>query len=84
MANIDITKWIIPIVAVAVYVICEVVKSTKLIDNTRWIPGLAIVLGIVFSFWNSESVSFLAFVQGLASGWCAIGIHETAKAVKGE
>lgn len=83
--NIDLTEWVLPIVAVAVYVVCEIVKRTNVLDNNKYIPLIAGVLGVLFSFWANHALTFEIFAQGLVSGFSATGIDQVYKQLtKGE
>lgn len=71
----DISKYVVGIIAVAVYLVCLILHSIKIIDN-RWLPLIAGALGIIFNVWYSRGIDFGIFVGGLASGLAATGIDQ--------
>lgn len=75
MGNIDMSVYVVPAVAVAVYAICAILHSIKKVNN-EYLPAIAGVLGITFSAWMNGGFSFDIFLCGLVSGLGATGIDQ--------
>lgn len=69
------SNYMLPMVAVAVYIICAIIKPL-MGDKSKYLPLVAAACGIVFAFWMEGSVSFATFVAGLVSGFGATGIDQ--------
>ncbi len=78
MENIDMSIYVVPAVAVAVYVVCSIIHNIDKIDN-KYIPLIAGILGIAFSAWMNGGFSFDIFLQGLVSGFGATGANQVIK-----
>ena len=77
----NINDYIVGIVAVAVYIICLVLHAIKFIPN-KFLPLIAVVLGVAFNVWFSAKIDFIVFVGGLASGLSAVGIDNVIDFIK--
>lgn len=77
----NINEYIVGIVAVAVYIICLVLHAIKFIPN-KFLPLIAVVLGVAFNFWFQAKIDFVVFVGGLASGLSAVGIDNVIDFIK--
>lgn len=71
----NINEYVIGIVAVAVYAVCIVLHAIPAIPN-KFLPLIAVGLGVIFNAWYTWSFTFPVFVGGLASGLCAVGIDQ--------
>ena len=69
------SNYMLPMVAVAVYIICAIIKPL-MGDKSKYLPLVAAGCGIIFAFWMQSSVSFSTFVAGLVSGFGATGIDQ--------
>jgi len=69
----DFSNYMVPAVAVAVYLVCAVIKKF-LGENSRYLPLIAGFLGVVFAIWYQGSFGFDVFLSGMASGLGATGI----------
>lgn len=73
----DIQKYVVVSIMVAVYLVCEIIKpflSEK--QLTKWLPLIAGLLGIGFNAWVNAGFSFDVFLNGLASGLSATGLNQ--------
>ena len=70
----DFKEYIIPAIAVAVYLVFLMVKKLIPEDYRKYIPLGAGILGVLFASWFNWSFSFQIFLEGLASGLSATGI----------
>ena len=71
----NINEYVIGIVAIAVYAVCIALHAISFIPN-KYLPIIAILLGVIFNAWYTWSFTFPVFVGGLASGLCAVGIDQ--------
>ena len=78
----DIQKYVVVSIMVAVYLVCEIVKPF-LKSGTKWLPLIAGVLGILFNVWLNLSFSFDIFLNGLASGLSATGLNQLIRQTSG-
>ena len=67
--------YILPMVAVATYVICAIIKPF-LGNKSKYLPLIAALCGVIFAFWMEGNLSFATFVAGLVSGFGATGIDQ--------
>lgn len=72
---VDYSGYVLPMVAVATYIICAVIKPA-LKDQTRYLPLIAAGVGVILAFWMRGSFDFETFVSGLVSGFGAVGIDQ--------
>jgi len=63
---------------VLIIAICQAIKIAGL--NTRYIPVIAIILGLAGSFYFSDSINWLTTVAGLITAFTASGIFSGFKA----
>lgn len=75
MKMIEYSNYVLPMVAVAVYIICAIIKPL-LKDQARFLPLIAAAVGVVLAFWMNGDVKFSTFVAGLVSGFGATGIDQ--------
>ncbi|MED3649941.1 phage holin family protein [Heyndrickxia sporothermodurans] len=57
---------------VGLAVILYALRATKKVSN-HWIPTVAIVLGVLYSFWESHGVTPEAFTNGLQYALLGVG-----------
>lgn len=69
----DFSTYMVPAVAVATYLVCEVIKRF-MGENSKYLPLIAGMLGVVLAFWYQGTFGFDVFLSGLASGLGATGI----------
>lgn len=74
----DFSTYMVPAVAVAVYLICAIIKKF-MGEHSKYLPLIAGLLGVVFAFWYQGSFGFDVFLSGLASGLGATGIDNVVK-----
>lgn len=81
----DYSTYIVPAVAVAVYLICCVVhyvgKEHPNIVKNSYLPAFAALIGICLNVWLAGSFDFSVFLGGLASGMAAVGIDQGIKMI---
>lgn len=70
----DFKEYIVPAIAVAVYLVFLMVKNLIPKEYRKFIPLGAGILGVLFMAWYSWNFSFSIFLEGLASGLSATGI----------
>lgn len=73
---IEYSEYILPMVAVATYIICAVLKLSVLKCKTTYLPLIAAVVGVFLAFWMQGNLDFSTFVSGLVSGFGAVGIDQ--------
>lgn len=61
--------------------LCQIIKS--FLNDARWIPLSAIVLGIIGSFVSPASSIGLTILQGILIGLAASGLFSTVKTTAG-
>ncbi|MFC0188505.1 phage holin family protein [Fictibacillus aquaticus] len=66
----DFTNEFVPYVALAV--ILWAIRETKKVSN-KWIPILAVVLGIGYAFWEEGNLTPLILLKGAQYGLLAVG-----------
>ena len=77
MANIDISAYITPGVAIGVYVVCAILHNIKSLEKFKdYLPAIAGILGACFNAWATGSWSFDIFLAGIVSGFGATGIDQ--------
>lgn len=83
----NIEEFVILPIAVGVMICTEVIKRAFFHDEEmkdRWVPLVAIVLGVLFNTWyNQWTFDYIIFLNGLASGFAAIGTYSAAKSMFG-
>jgi hypothetical protein len=77
----DFSKYIVPMVAIGVYLILAMVKGLMPDNTKKFIPLIAGVLGVVFCCWSQASCTFATIVGGLASGLSATGIDQAVSVI---
>ena len=79
----NIDEYVILPIALGVMICTEVIKRAffkEEISKDRWIPLIAIALGVLFNTWyNHWSFDYIIFLNGLASGFSGIGTYSTIK-----
>ena len=70
----DFKDYIVPIIAVAVYLVFLMIKGLIPEEYRKFIPLGAGTLGVLFMMWYSWNFNFVVFLEGLASGLSATGI----------
>ena len=79
----DITEYVVVTIMAATWLILQILKK-PIFDKynlSDYIPLFAAVLGIIFTFWINGEITFILFLQGLASGFSATGLNEGINAV---
>lgn len=71
----DYSNYVLPMVAIATYIICAIIKPLMK-DQTKYLPLIAAAVGIVLAFWMNGNADFATFVSGLVSGFGATGIDQ--------
>ena len=69
------SDYVLPMVAVAAYIICAIIKP-MLKDQTKYLPLISAGVGVVLAFWMNGDFDFSTFVAGLVSGFGATGIDQ--------
>jgi len=69
----DFSTYMVPAVAVATYLVCAVLKRF-MGENSKYLPLVAAMLGVIFAFWYQGTFGFDVFLSGMASGLGATGI----------
>ena len=79
----DIGEYVVVTIMAAVWVILQILKKPvfEKLNASDYIPLVAAVLGIVFTFWIHGEITFTLFLQGIASGFSATGLNEGINAV---
>lgn len=71
-----LNEYILPIVALGVFIIIEILKRTIDFDR-RYIPVLSALLGVFFTQWhNGFDLSFQTFLLGVVSGGSGTWLYE--------
>ena len=70
----DFKEYIVPIIAIGVYLVFLMVKGLIPTEYRKYIPLGAGILGVLFMAWYSWKFDFVIFLEGLASGLSATGI----------
>ena len=70
----DFKDYIVPIIAVAVYLVFLMIKNLIPEEYRKYIPLGAGTLGVLFMMWYKWGFDFVVFLEGLASGLSAVGI----------
>lgn len=74
-------------IALVVGVILEVIKEVEVVDTKRWLPaialGLGIILGLVYAIITNEPLVVYT-IAGLIGGATSSGIYDNIQSVKGE
>lgn len=79
----DISEYIVVTIMAAVWLILQILKK-PIFDKfglSDYIPLFAAILGIIFTFWINGEITFVLFLQGIASGFSATGLNEGINAV---
>ena len=79
----DISEYVVVTIMAATWLILQILKK-PVFDKFKlndYIPLFAAVLGIIFTFWINGEITFVLFLQGLASGFSATGLNEGINAV---
>lgn len=69
------SDYVLPMVAVAVYVVCAIIKPLMK-DKTKYLPLIAAAVGVLLAIWMNGNLDFSTFVAGLLSGFGATGIDQ--------
>lgn len=79
----DISEYVVVTIMTAVWLILQILKKPvfEKLNASDYIPLVAAVLGIVFTFWIHGEITFTLFLQGVASGFSATGLNEGINAV---
>lgn len=79
----DIGEYVVVTIMAAVWLILQILKKPvfEKLNASDYIPLVAAVLGIVFTFWIHGEITFTLFLQGIASGFSATGLNEGINAV---
>lgn len=72
---IEYSNYVLPMVAVAVYVVCAIIKPLMK-DKTKYLPLIAAAVGVLLAIWMHGDFDFSTFVSGLVSGFGATGIDQ--------
>ena len=71
----DFTQYVVPGVAIAVYIICAIIKPF-IGEKSKFLPIIAGIVGVGLEFWTTGDLSFATFLAGLVSGFGATGIDQ--------
>lgn len=77
-----VQEYIIPITAVTAFLIGALMKKWIEDKNDKYIPTFCAVIGVLFNFWVYREITPTIFVQGLASGLAATGMHQAVKQIR--
>lgn len=81
----DYSTYIVPAVAVAVYLICCIFhyigKEYPNVFKNAYLPAVAALIGIGLNMWLAGTFDFSIFLGGLASGMAAVGIDQGIKMI---
>jgi Phage holin family Hol44, in holin superfamily V len=66
----DFTQEFLPYLGLAV--ILWAIRETQKVDN-KWIPIIAVLLGVLYAFWEFGGVNPLAFLKGLQYALLGVG-----------
>ena len=80
----DFKEYIVPAIAVAVYLVFLMTKKLIPEEYRKFIPLGAGALGVLFMAWYSWSFNFQIFLEGLASGLSATGIDNAISLLEKE
>ena len=76
----NIQEYVVPMIAVGVYLIMAMFKPLMHEEHKKFIPLMCGLFGILFNTWaNGWNFSFAIFLEGLASGLSATGIDQLIK-----
>lgn len=77
----EIKDYVVVTVMAAVWIILQIVKPLIGENFKKYIPLIAALLGVAFTFWINLKFDFTLFLQGIASGFAATGMNEGINAI---
>lgn len=79
----NISEYVVVTIMAATWLILQILKK-PIFDKfglSDYIPLFAAVLGVIFTFWINGEITFILFLQGIASGFSATGLNEGINAI---